>query len=230
MVDRVRALETSLAPSPDQDQRQSEGGRADDDRNQELAGAAVVRGVGRYRAATVPRRHVRSDRLSGFEVRGRRGRRGLDLAPRRKLGRLPDRAASRIERDPAVTREVDLDPGVALLPGHVDRVRGLVKGARQVPLDVAGGIALHPHQHRHRGGVLLAEPRSEDSEAIHRRERRALARDVGDVRGVGEVVRIAQVVLNRLRGVVLVVVNTHHESLHFALCRSRNNDFLCTGS
>ena len=87
----------------------------------------------------------------------------------RDLGRSADATAGRIERDPAVAREVDLDPGVGgAVPDRLDVAQSLTG---QEALDEARGdpvvrVGL-PQQHRHRRGVVEAVAALDAREALH---------------------------------------------------------------
>ena len=69
----------------------------------------------------------------------------------------PLRPAGRVEGDPAVAREVDLDPGVGVVRDGPCGCRWRRSGvARQEALDEAGGDVELAQEHRHRRGVVLA--------------------------------------------------------------------------
>ena len=108
---------------------------------------------------------------------GRTGRQRLELG---------DATAGGVERDPAVAREEDLDPGVGVAVAD-DLVAVCVALAGQEALDEARRDALHPHQHRHRRRVVLAVAGLELGEALG--DAAVAAVDVGDVGAVRELRR-----------------------------------------
>ena len=77
-----------------------------------------------------------------------------------------------------------------------------IADAGQKPLHEPGGDPRNPEHHHHRRGVVLAIARPGVDEAVHQATPAAV--DVRDVRAVGEMGAVAQVRLDRARGVIRV--------------------------
>ena len=134
---------------------------------------------------------------------------------------MGDGRARRIEPDPAVAREVDLDPGVRLAElDRLDPGPG-VDVARQEALDDARRDVHVPQDRRHRRGVVLAEPLLEPGEALGDAE--ILALELGHVRavvegrrlqlalgGLGDVIRRVGLGLGQDLGLELETVRLEH--------------------
>ena len=90
------------------------------------------------------------------------------------------RAARRgLERQPAVGREQDLDPGVGVVGGDVPQAVGVAAVALREPDRHAGGVPERPQHDGHRTGVLLAEALLRRLQEVKERELVVARRHVG---------------------------------------------------
>ena len=155
-------------PAPRAARRPRESGRGGPRRRRRTSSAAVTART----SATMPARiHGSGEPSSTFPPPGLRSptRSPAPSTPGRRRERVRARGGAdagvqprradrrrRVEGDPAVRRDVRLDPGVRVGVVHDELAGATVGRARGEPGRDPGGDALHPQQERHRPGELLA--------------------------------------------------------------------------